>query len=151
MSPIERPRGWILDASVAAKWYLRDEKDTTKADAILHGHVRGTAPLLAPQLIRYEVTNSLLRAVRSNRINHDYAQRATRRFYALPIVEPSDSEERLAVALELAYGMGISFYDAVYVALAEELGRQVVTADRGLHDRVEEHLPSSTVLLEALP
>lgn len=151
MSPTERPPAWIVDASVATKWYLRDEKDTSKADAILHGHVEGTAPLLAPQIIRYEVTNSLLRAVRNNRIDQVYALRATRRFHALRIVEASDSEERLALAVELAYGMGISFYDAVYVALAEELGQQVVTANRVLYDRVEGHLPSSTVLLEALP
>lgn len=150
MSRIESHRGWIVDASVATKWYLRDEQDTRQADAILHGHVEGTARLIAPQIIRYEVTNSLLRAVRNNRIDRAYAQRATRRLNALPFLEPSDPDGRIELAFELAYGMGISFYDAVYIALAEELGQQVVTADRILHNRVEEHLPSSTVLLEAL-
>src|SRR3989304_8559307 len=140
-----RRRGWIVDASVAAKWYLRDEKNIEQADAVLDRHARGRVPITAPNLSRYELTNALLRAIRSGRIDEAYAQRSARRFFALRIVQPTDPDDRISLALELAYGTGISFFDAMYVALAEELALQVLTADEFLLERVGRHLPSAMV------
>lgn len=46
-------------------------------------------------------------------------------------------------SLEVAQRFGCSFYDAIFIALAERLNTQVLTADRKLYDR----LKSSTRLL----
>jgi predicted nucleic acid-binding protein len=108
----------------------------------------GIERVTAPGFLRYELTNSLLRAVRNNRIDDDAAARALRRFAALNIAESHDPNERITAAFELAYGMGISFYDALYVALAEELSYSVVTADVVLRERVEAFLPSTVVAIE---
>ena len=102
----------------------------------------------APCFIRYELTNALLRAVRGGRIGRDVAERAVQRFAGLTIAQPSDPDERIAAAFQLAFGMGITFYDALYVALARELTLRVVTADALLRERVEKFLPSTIALIQ---
>jgi predicted nucleic acid-binding protein len=55
---------------------------------------------------------------------------------ALRIARELDNDTRLAEATLLAGQFGVSFYDALYLALAAELEMRLVTADRQFHDRV---------------
>ena len=59
---------WILDASVAVKWYLRDEGLLRQADGVLHDFGWGRLRLTAPAYFRDEVANILRSAVRRGRI-----------------------------------------------------------------------------------
>jgi predicted nucleic acid-binding protein len=52
-----------------------------------------------------------------------------------------DPDSRLLAADALSRGLRIGFYDALYVALAEESGFRFVTADAQLHNRVHADLP----------
>jgi predicted nucleic acid-binding protein len=45
----------VVDASVAAKWYLRDETDVEQADLLLTRFTTGELVLVAPEQIRYEI------------------------------------------------------------------------------------------------
>ncbi|MGQ9684657.1 MAG: type II toxin-antitoxin system VapC family toxin, partial [Anaerolineae bacterium] len=52
----------VVDASVAAKWILRDEQDVERADAVKRRYDCGQIDLLAPGQIRVEVANAIRRA-----------------------------------------------------------------------------------------
>ena len=43
----------------------------------------------------------------------------------------------LTLVAEIAYRYNITFYDASYIALAQELGLQFITADQKLYNKVE--------------
>ena len=49
----------IIDASIAAKWFLKEE-DSSQADILL----KKSLPLRAPALIRTEVSSAIAKAVR---------------------------------------------------------------------------------------
>jgi len=52
-----------------------------------------------------------------------------------------DPDSRLLAAHALSRNLGVSFYDALYVALAQELGFRFVTADAELYHRARRDLP----------
>jgi predicted nucleic acid-binding protein len=135
---------WVVDASVAAKWYLRDEDHTAPSLALLGSYEQGVTPLSAPHFIRYEVTRSLLRAGQSARLSEEEARRQLEHFLGLQIHMEEDPDSRLLAAHSLSRSLRISFYDALYVALAQELGFRFVTADAELYRRVCDHLPYVT-------
>lgn len=49
----------VVDASVALKWFV-DEPDSAPALALRNAHIAGQSPLVAPDLLIYEVANALL-------------------------------------------------------------------------------------------
>jgi hypothetical protein len=57
----------ILDPSVAAKWFLADERGGP-ADAILD-RIRSGERAVAPALFRWEIGNLLLSALRAGRMS----------------------------------------------------------------------------------
>ena len=61
-------------------------------------------------------------------------------FTALGITVGFDGDERLSAAATLAWQHGLSFYDAVYLALAGEFNAPLVTADNEFHSRTREAL-----------
>jgi len=134
-------RGWVVDASVAAKWYLHDEEHVETALALLGDFEDGLLALTAPYIIRHEIAATLVRAARTGRITAEQLRQQLARFLRLAIHEPSDPDGRLEAALGLCFDYRIAFYDAVYVALAQELGFRFVTADVELYRRVRDDLP----------
>ena len=140
---------WIVDASVALKWHLRDEEYVRQADALFNTFTNGEAQLFAPSFIRYEVANAFLVASRRGRISLEDAREHLRDFLALPIYQAEDSNNLVSSAMELASILNISVYDAIYVELARQISSGFVTADKNLYDRVQE-TSSETVWIENL-
>lgn len=116
----------IVDASVAARWFL-DEPGAEGAQALLHSG----EPLFAPDLILVEVAGALRAAVFSGAIDRQDAFMACRRLgEAFEALTPST---RLAPrALELALDLKLGVSACCYLALAEERGEVLVSADRVL-------------------
>jgi predicted nucleic acid-binding protein len=134
-------RGWVVDASVAAKWYLHDEEHVEAALTLLEDFEAGLLALTAPYIIRYEIAATLVRAARTGRITAEQLRHQLERFLQLAIHETSDPDVRLETALGLCFTYRIALYDALYVALAQELGFRFVTADAELYRRVRDDLP----------
>jgi predicted nucleic acid-binding protein len=132
---------WVVDASVAAKWYLRDEEHTAPSLALLRSYQHGATALTAPHFIRYEVARSLLRAGLEARLSEEDARRQLEHFVGLGIHMEEDPDSRLFAAQALSRSLRVGFYDALYLALAEEAGFRFVTADGELYRRVRDHLP----------
>ncbi len=49
----------VVDASVAIKWYVRDEIDADKAIAMLLDYENGKVKLIVPNLFYYETANAV--------------------------------------------------------------------------------------------
>ncbi|MBN8868795.1 MAG: type II toxin-antitoxin system VapC family toxin [Solirubrobacterales bacterium] len=120
--------GWIVDASVAAKWFRPSsiEPDRELAEELIaEGSIRTTS------LCLFEIGNVLALKTLDNDQQVAEKLAALVRYCGTPIeLAPAD----YARASELARKHGITFYDASYVAIAERMGRRVVSADRDLLD-----------------
>ena len=123
---------WVIDASVVAKIYLRDEEFADEARDIVGRHVRGDVELVAPQFILYEIPSAIEAAVRQRRFDRDDARGALRDFFSLGIRTVGDTDT-LPVLIEAAFvraeQLGCRMYDALYLVTAEVLGYEFMTAD----------------------
>ena len=60
----QSPNALVVDASVATKWQLNDERYAEQAATLLHSYRSGLVELLAPLHILYEVPAAILSATR---------------------------------------------------------------------------------------
>lgn len=115
----------VVDASVAIKWMM-DEEESEEAVGLL-----ASDSLVAPELIFAEVANTLWR---HHTLKHaaapDIATALAGLDDAIDLGYPLAPLSRRAT--EIAIAIGHPVYDCYYLALAENLGSQVVTADRKL-------------------
>lgn len=127
----------VVDASVATKWYLTDEDHAAEALRLYGQFVSGEADLWAPDYIFVEVPAAILVATRikGQRISPEDGRRAIGQFLALGITT-RPSAELITSAYNLAIQHDCAIYDALYLALAEQLDIPFITADRKLHRRV---------------
>lgn len=114
---------WIIDASVAIKWFV-DEERSAAARAVLETG----EPLAAPDLIVSEVCNIAWKKARRDEISWTHGAALVQ---ALPL-----SFDRLAPAgplaaraFALAQRFGHPAYDCFYLALAEFENTRLVTDD----------------------
>ena len=118
----------VVDASVAAKWFL-PEADASTALRLLDGRCR----LAAPDLIHAEMGNIAWKLHARGVLNTQEASDMIEHFLLMPL-EVHDSAFLLAFALEIAIATKRPVYDSLYLALAVELDGTVITADeRWMH------------------
>jgi predicted nucleic acid-binding protein len=133
---------FVLDASVAAKWYLPRDEEQHVAEAfdLLRANTLGRCPFIVPDLFWSELTHLFVKAVRRKRISAQHAEVSLRNARGADIVE-FQAQKLVDRALALATAHGVSGYDAIYVALAEVIGAPLVTADRRLADAISPVVP----------
>jgi predicted nucleic acid-binding protein len=121
----------VVDASLALRWVLRDEKEA-RADALLEQWIASITEMLAPPLFPAETTNALYLSVKRNRLTMAEAQLALDTIMQLgvQITEPSDLY-RHSLRLAATYSLS-NAYDAQYLALAEIESCELWTADERL-------------------
>ena len=113
----------IVDASVAAKWFL-PEPDASAALRLLDGRFR----LAAPDLIHAEMGNIAWKLHARGVLDAREASDMIEHFLSMPL-EVHDSAFLLASALDIAIATQRTVYDSLYLALAVELDSKVITAD----------------------
>ncbi|MEW6238014.1 MAG: type II toxin-antitoxin system VapC family toxin [Candidatus Omnitrophota bacterium] len=93
---------------------------------------RGEQDAIAPGIFFYEIHNSLITAVRRNRMKKSQAPDYLKIFALAPIniVESGLPE----VIMNMAFSYGLSFYDASYLELAERRNAPLATLDGKLYD-----------------
>ncbi len=120
----------VIDASIALAWCFADEASPL-ADRVLQR--LGIEEAVAPGLWAFEVANGLLSAERRRRIQAEELPRLHALLGALPIrLENLSLSDALGDVRELARSLGLSVYDASYVALALRRGATLATADQRL-------------------
>ena len=127
----------VVDASVVVKWHLPDEELADVAVLVLRRFGAGTLELYAPAQIRFEVPAAITIAAggRAPRITAEQCREAVEEFLALELTTV-DRDELILAALPLVHRYGIAFSDALYLALAQDLGIPLITADRRLYERL---------------
>ena len=119
-----------VDANVAAKWGLPEEH-SDRARALVMAAVRSDERLVAPPLLRFELTNIVRKHTGRGGLSPEQARGVLARCLAVPVqtVLLPDFHQR---ALETATGYMLGGYDAYYVTLAQYLGCDLWTDDRKL-------------------
>jgi len=123
---------WIVDASVALKWFIEEERHP-HADEVLLKMVEHPEQFAVPELFAFEVYAVLQRV-------HSFAQKAFVEG-VLPLLQSGllrePVTERLARSAERFVRLGLTGYDACYAALARELGGTWLTCDQKAHTAIE--------------
>ena len=124
---------YVLDASVAAKWFLPplDEPWSAEAFELLRAYSRAEVDFLVPDLFFAEFANIIWKAECYGRCNaktadaaiDEVVHRAFPSFAAAPLIQP---------AVQIARAYNRTVYDCVYIALAVETNTQMITADEKL-------------------
>lgn len=130
-----------VDASVAVKWFLREEARANQAMMMLRDCVEAREELIGPPLLYAEVTNIAYQQVRRGLNPPEWGREIVAAFIQLPvkIVAPFDLYTE---ALRLAAKFGLpATYDAQYVALAQYAECDLWTDDHGLIRAVQHELP----------
>jgi predicted nucleic acid-binding protein len=106
--------GFVVDTSVALKWFLDDEEDREYSLTILKGISADNSPVV-PWLWFYEIGNALTMAVRRKRIVFAQAEEFLRLLEAMPI--EIDFPDRIVVLRlpHLARQYNLTNYDAAYL------------------------------------
>ena len=129
----------VIDASVVLKWYLPDEAHGEKALSFLNGYIANTLKIMGPSLLEYEVTNGLIIAYRRGRFKEEKIVSAVEGFLSLGITLVNLSELHHGV-ISYCKDYNCSVYDASYLALANEEGIDLITADERLYNGVKKDL-----------
>jgi predicted nucleic acid-binding protein len=120
----------LLDTSVLVKWlHHEDEGELVEAFALRRAHVSGQVSAHVTDLAIFEIGNVLLRALRWDA--DDVADQLDDLHVILgPPLAVTRSAHRVAAGLAAAHRL--TFYDASWAAMAQELGIPLVSADRDL-------------------
>ena len=116
----------IIDASVAVKWFVREDGH---ADAL--ALLGSGEELQAPDLILGEVANTAWKKQRRGEITRDQAEAIAA---ALPhyFVRIWPSRDLATRALQLALDLDHPVYDGLYLACAEAADGTLISADQRL-------------------
>jgi len=131
---MERGKTVVVDASVAVKWFNREEYSDL-ADQLKNKHVKGELTLSAPVLIIFEVANALRY---SPDLGVNDVKEVMNDLLDLQIALYSPDKGWIEGVVETAYAYGITIYDACYIALSKNLKAITYTADEKLLERVND-------------
>jgi predicted nucleic acid-binding protein len=117
---------WVVDASVALKWFLQEPGSDAAATLLDRSDL-----LIAPDLIVAEMCNAGWKAVRTGVALREQIEIAAAR---LPMVldELVPLTKLTEDAVAAAFTLDHPVYDCFYLALAEQRDSRLVTADQRL-------------------
>ena len=118
----------VVDASIVVKWVIPEEY-SEHAVLLRDDHLDGRVEAHAPDLLLLEAASALRKYVLRGLLEPGKALRALQLLSEAGIgLEPVDGELALE-ALRLSLQLGITPYDAAYIALARRLQAPLYTAD----------------------
>ena len=129
--------GYVVDASVIVKWFLHhQEADRDKAVALRDLHISGRSTIYVPELAFLEVLN----AIRfSSKADEEDGKTALEALQDLNLESKSASGDLLRKTNAIAWAYKITIYDALYVAMAEQIGYPLITADEAMVKKLRGH------------
>ena len=119
---------FVLDASVAITWAMRDEDHST-ADLAFQ-KLQTDSSAVVPAIWWYEIRNVLLANERRNRISPEDSIQFLSDLSGFEIeLRPVENSQS---TIEVARQQKLSVYDAAYLALAVDLRLPIATLDEAL-------------------
>ena len=132
---------YVIDASVASRFLLVEDL-SDKAELVLEGFLGEALDLKAPNLVVYEVGNTLWRAVKQGIINLDEAAEKFSYFLRLRIDSIELDEGEHKEALEWSAKNDATYYDSVYVEVSKKIGATLLTSDDILYENARKEIPT---------
>lgn len=122
---------YILDASVALRWYIKETKHPN-ADKVLEMLIEKPEKFAVPELFPYEILSVLYRVHPAAKqvFDEDINVILHSGILRYPMTE------KIYLKADRFIKAGLTGYDAVYVALAEELGGIWLTFDTKAHKKI---------------
>jgi len=135
-------KSFVLDASVAAKWMLPAKGELFRGEAfrLLDAYEAAEVSLLVPDIFWPECGNIVWKSVRQGRLPSADAELAVQLLLDRKIPTIS-SVELLPEALSIAFNFSRSVYDSLYVALAAQTKKELITADEKLANAMAAQFP----------
>jgi predicted nucleic acid-binding protein len=129
--------GYVVDASVLVKWFLHhQEADRDRALALRDLHISGQSKIYIPQLALLEVIN----AIRfSPKADEEAGEIALETLQDLNLEFKPSEGDLMGKTNAIAWAYKITIYDALYVALAEQAGYPLITADEKMVNKLKGH------------
>jgi predicted nucleic acid-binding protein len=122
---------FVLDTSIALKWFLRDESDRAYSLAVLKTITEDSPPAV-PLLWYYEIANTILTQVRRKRIALEQAVVYLGIIDEMMIeIDPPDAAAILKLP-HLARTYNLTCYDAAFLELAMRRQLPLATSDQAL-------------------
>lgn len=122
---------YVVDASVAIKWYVPEIYEQEATTLLQGNHI-----FHAPELIYPEFSNILWKKVRRSEITPAEGQRIITAFQKKKLI-PHSHQVLLLSAYTGAAATGQTVYDWTYLALAVSLACELVTADEKFYQALE--------------
>jgi predicted nucleic acid-binding protein len=123
----------VVDASVAVKWFIPEPGEEAAAKLL-----NGKEGLIAPSLIRLEVTGAIIRRYREGHLTEKKAREGAFAWEAMlehRVVRLVPDTELFPEAVQMAFLARHTLADCLYLAMAKKLALPVITADRPMQER----------------
>jgi predicted nucleic acid-binding protein len=130
----------VVDASVAAKWYL-PEVHSRQAMLLLEEDFQ----LFVPDLLFPEIGNLLWKRVIREELSPEKSLEIITALESVPL-QVWESRPLIPAALDIACRIQRTFYDSLYIALAVSTKSRLVTADQKLFNALKKG-PFANVLV----
>lgn len=133
----------VLDSSVVLKWFV-DEVDSDLAIHLRDEYVEGLREIIIPDLLLYEISNAL-------RYNTSFTVKEIKdsidSIIDLEIEIVTPTKYLIHQSIEIARTDNITCYDAIFIALAVDIGDHVITADKKFHNSLSKEYKKHIKLL----
>jgi predicted nucleic acid-binding protein len=132
---------YVIDASVAARFLLIEDL-SNKAELILEKFMNGSIDLAAPELIVYEIGNTLLKAFKQELISIQKAKEKILHFLDLKINFIEINKDDHEKIIEWSIKNNVTYYDSVYVIASKKVKGILLTADDILYEKASKDVPT---------
>jgi predicted nucleic acid-binding protein len=123
----------VVDASVAVKWFVPEPGEEAAAKLL-----DGKRGLIAPALIRLEVTGAIIRRYREGHLTEKKAREGAFAWEAMlehRLVRLVPDAELFPEAVQMAFLARHTLADCLYLAMAKKFAVPVITADKPMQER----------------
>lgn len=127
---------YIIDCSVAVKWFNQDDElDVDQSLHLLDALEQDRILLSAPDILSYELFNALYKG---KRCKEQELILCLEKFAKLPLQLFAPEQAVLEQAIKIALSFSLTVYDSVYIALAKILSCQLITANPKCHLKIKD-------------
>ncbi|PSN84274.1 hypothetical protein B9Q13_02015 [Candidatus Marsarchaeota G2 archaeon ECH_B_SAG-G16] len=127
----------VVDASALIKWFVNEEQ-SLEMRKVRDMHILGRLKICVPSLIFLELGNAF-------RFSNATEKDVIDALDALNMIglEVKQIDELTKPAIKIAFTLGLTLYDALYVALAEQLDSYIITYDKQILNKYDKAIKGS--------
>ncbi len=134
MERYQEMKKYVIDTSIAVKWFCRDENDAEIALQLRQQLLDGICSITAPDLLIYELANALRH--NPNFTGKDVKAALDSVFEMGIDIREADGSV-IARAVDIAFRFNVTVYDACFMALSQIEKKSFLTADSKFIKRIK--------------